>query len=69
MQVFHLAGVVFFDDVDGFLAEQLGGIGSFVRGGDLLAVPQVQRTASHVQGSDFKAAGMTVVVLTAQQVA
>lgn len=64
----HLGGVVILDDADGFLAEQLSGINSFISSGNLLPVPQVQRTAGQVQRRDVVAALMREVVLTSCQV-
>lgn len=69
MCVCHLARVVFFNDACGPLAEQLGGIFSFVSRGNSLSVPQVQRTASQVESSDGRTADVSVVILTACQVA
>lgn len=67
--VCHLVRVVLPNDVCGPLAEQLSGIGSFVSGGDLFSVPQVQRTASQVQSGDLCAADVSEVILAACQVA
>lgn len=64
----HLAGVVFLDDTDGSLTEQLSGIISFIRGGHLLPVPEVQRAARQVQRSDVIATLVSEVVLTSRQV-
>lgn len=67
--VCHLARVVFFNNARGLLAEQLSGILSFVSRGNSLSVPQVQRTASQVETLDGITAEVSVIVLTACQVA
>lgn len=67
--VCHLIRVLFFDDADGSLAEQLSGVDSFVHGGDFFSFPQVQRTASQVQSRDGTTADVSVVILAARQVA
>jgi len=69
MYVRHLIRVVFFNNSGCPLAEHLSGINSLVSRGDLLSVPQVQRTASHVQSRDASAGDMSEVILAARQVA
>lgn len=65
----HLGRAVFFNDACGPLAEQLSGIGSFVSRGNSLFFPKVQCTTSQVQRRDGRTADMSVVILTACQVA
>lgn len=60
---------MFLDEAGGPLAEQLGGIESFVSGGDLLSFPQVQRTAGQVQRINVTTADVAVIILAACQVA
>lgn len=60
---------MFLNEAGGPLAEQLGGVESFVFGGDLLSFPQVQPTVGQVQRIDVITADMAVIILAACQVA
>lgn len=66
---YDLGGSVFFDDADGPLAEELGGILSLVVVSNGLSFPQVQGTATQVQSRYGVTAGVSIIILAARQVA
>lgn len=65
----HLVRAVFFNNAAGPMGEHLRWVGSLVRRGDGLSVPQVQGTAGDVHARDGMATHVSVIVLAACQVA
>lgn len=56
-------------DAGGSLSEELSGVGAVITLGNLLSIPQIQRTAGYIQGSDKAAPLMSIVILRTCEVA